>query len=193
MRILDSAIATAVAAPVVRGVYFVRLCFDSGDAAWHSGFGDFTFGGVTYKGVGTLSSVSTISEGTGVKASGVSVGLSGIKEEVVALLLGEPYISRKAYIYFMPLDDEDQPVCATPQLLFRGTMDSIEGKMGASASFTVTLKSRFADWERPVKILYTDVQQQQNHPGDLGLEFMAQLSQKKIIWPRAAYLPDSRD
>lgn len=193
MRTLDTAISAAMPAPVVRGIYFVKLCFDSGNACWHSGFGNIEFGGDTYLGVGTLSNISAIKEEPGVKAAGVSVGLSGIKEEIVALLLLEPYINRKAYVYFVPLDEGDRPVSATPKLLFRGTIDSISGEQGANASFSVTLKSRFADWERPIKILYTDVSQQQLHPGDRGMEYIAQLSQKKIIWPRAAFLPDARD
>lgn len=193
MRSLDSAISTAVTGPVVRGIYFVRLCFDSGTVGWHSGFGDIAFDGVTYKGVGVLSSVSGVKEEPGVKASGVTVGMSGIKEEIVSLLLGQQYINRKAYIHFTPLNEEDEPVTATPHLVFRGTMDNINGTMGANAGFTISLKSRLADWERPRKVLYTDVEQQELYPGDRGMEYIAQISQKKIIWPRAAFLPDPRD
>lgn len=193
MRVTDVATETAMQSDNVRGIYFVKLAFDSGSACWHSGFGDISFGGDTYLGAGTLSSIGSIKEESGVKASGALVGLSGVKEEIVALLLLEPYINRKAYIYFVPLDENDQPVSATPTLLFRGTMDNITGSMGASASFSVTLKSRLADWERPIKILYTDVEQQQLHPGDRGMEYIAQLSQKKIVWPRAAFMPDARD
>lgn len=191
MRTVDTAISNATIASVVRGIYYVRLHFDSGVAAWHSGFGNLSLDGHTYTGVGVLSSVSVIKEEPGVKAAGASVGLSGIKEEIVSLLIGEPHLNRKAYIHFSPLDEGDQPIGA-PVLLFRGTMDSIDGTMGASASFNVTLKSRLADWERPRKILYTDVEQQRLYPGDRGLEYVAQISQKKFIWPRAAFLPDPR-
>jgi hypothetical protein len=182
-----------MASPVVRGIYFVRLHFDAGLVAWHSGFGDIWLDGVPYQGAGTLSSVSVVKEEPGIKAAGVSVGMSGIPEEIVALALGQQYINRKAYVHFTPLDDGDQPVIAAPVLLFRGTMDSINGTMGSNAGFTITLKSRLADWERPRKVLYSDVEQQQLYPGDRGMEYMAQLSQKKIIWPRAAFLPDPRD
>jgi hypothetical protein len=179
-------------APVVRGIYYVKLAFDSGNACWHTGFGNYEFGGDTYLGVGTIASVSPIKEESGVKASGATVGLSGIKPEITALFLSEPYINRKAWIYFMPLDEGDQPVCATPKMLFFGKMDDISGNKGAASGFTVSIKSRFTDWERSRKSLYTDVEQQRLHPGDRGLEYVAQLSQKKIIWPRAAFLPDTR-
>ena len=87
MRTPNAAITAAVAAPVVRGIYYVKLAFDTGSACWHSGFGDYTFGGDTYLGAGTLSNVTPIKEESGVNASGAAVGLSGIKQEVVALLL----------------------------------------------------------------------------------------------------------
>lgn len=181
-----------MAAGVVRGIYFIKLAFDSGNACWHSGFDDYAFGGDTYLGAGLLSTISTIKEESGVKAAGASVGMSGVDPTIVSLFLSEPYINRKAYIYFMPLDEGDQPVTATPYLLFKGTIDNISGEMGASPRFSVSLKSRFADWERPLKSLFTDVEQQRLFPGDKGFEYVGQLSQKKIIWPRAAFLTDPR-
>lgn len=193
MRSLETAVSNALVANVVKGIYFVRLNFDEGAVGWHTSFGDITYDGLTYKGVGALSSISSIKEESGVKASGCNVGISGIKEEIVALFVGTNYINRKAFIFFLPLDEQDRPVSITPKLLFRGSMDNISGVMGRNAGFSVTLKSRFADWERPRKILYTDVMQQKLYPGDLGMEFIAQLSQKKVIWPRAAFLPDPRD
>jgi hypothetical protein len=160
---------------------------------WHSGFGTISLGGIDYVGAGALSSISVVKEETGIKAAAVTVGISGIKTEVVSLLLGQAYLNRKTYVHFVPLDEGDQPVTVHAALLFRGTMDEISGTMGSTASFSVSLKSRLSDWERSRKVLYTDVEQQQLHPGDRGMEFIAQISQKKIIWPRAAFLPDPRD
>jgi len=193
MRNPEATIAAAMIDTVVRGIYFVKLAFDSGNACWHSGFNNIEFNGDTYIGVGTLSNVSPAKEESGVKASGATVGLSGIKEEIVSLLLSEPYLNRKAYIYFVPLNEEDMPVVTSPYLLFRGSIDDVSGIMGENASFSVQLKSRFADWERYRKLLLTDIEQQRIHPGDRGLEYISQISQMKIIWPRAAFLPDARD
>ena len=193
MRSVDTTISAAVAAPVVRGIYFIRLCFDSATVGWHSGFGTISLGGIDYVGAGALSSISVVKEETGIKAAAVTVGISGIKTEVVSLLLGQAYLNRKTYVHFVPLDEGDQPVTVHAALLFRGTMDEISGTMGSTASFSVSLKSRLSDWERSRKVLYTVVEQQQLHPGDRGMEFIAQISQKKIIWPRAAFLPDPRD
>lgn len=193
MRTIDAALLAALSAETVRRVYLVRLVFDSGTVAWNTGLRDITYDGVTYLGLGNITSISATKEESGVKASGLTVGINGIDPVVVALMLTEPYINRPAYIHYTLLNDQDQQITGNPVLLFRGTMDSIQGTQGASASFQVSLKSRLADWERPRKCRYTDAEQQRLHPGDKGFEFVGQMEQAKIIWPRAAFLTDPRD
>lgn len=193
MRTIDAGILAALSAETVRVVYLVRLVFDSGTIAWNSGFRDIVYDGVTYLGLGELTTMSAAKEETGMKASSYSVGISGIKPEIVSLMLSEPYINRPAHIHYTLLDDQDQVITGTPVMLFRGSMDNIEGTFGTSAGFTVSLKSRLADWERPRKCRYTDAEQQRLHTGDKGFEFVGQMEQSRIVWPRAAFLPDPRD
>ena len=193
MKTIDAALLAGLAAGTVRRIYLVRLDFDGGTIGWNSGFRDISFGGVNYLGLGEITSLSAVKESAGVTASGLTVGISGIKSEVISLMLSEPHINRPAYVYYTLLDEEDRQLTGNPILLFRGTMDSIDCEQGASASFSVSLKSRLADWERARTVRYTDAEQQKMHPGDKGFEFVGQLEQSKIIWPRAAYLPDLRD
>lgn len=193
MRSLDSAIAAQSILPVVRRIYFVRLEFDGGTIAWHSGFGDIIFDGHTYNGGGNFGSISSVKEAAGVKSAFVSVKVTGIKPEIISLAQTEPYINRKAYIHMTMLDESDVPLIATPMLVFKGSIDAINGTLGKDASFDISIKSRLADWERPRKIRYSDADQQKVHPGDKFFEFVPQLSQRKLVWPRAAFLPDPRD
>lgn len=193
MRTLDQALADASKAAVARFLVMVRIDFDSGTKAWHSGFGDITLDGKTYYGIGNVGSISPVKEEPGTKSSSLSVEITGIRTEVVALMLNEPYMNRPAWVHLQLLDDQDRPLIATPLLIFKGSLDSIEGTMGATASFTLSIKSRLADWERPRKLRFSDADQQRLYPGDRGLEYVAQLSQKQLVWPRAAYLPDPRD
>jgi hypothetical protein len=199
MRVIDSGILAALTAETVRFIYMVRIDFDSGTVAWNSGFRDITYGtdplgaSVVYMGLGEVSSISGVSEELGVKAASLNVGMFGIKPETVALILGEPYVNRKAFVYFTLLDENDVQIAGAPVLIFRGTINQPSGDMGASASFTIELSSRLADWQRPRASRYTDAEQQKLHPGDKGMEFVAELSKRKLIWPRAAFLLDYRD
>lgn len=193
MRTIDEAILTALSAETVRRVYLIRLDFDSGTVGWNTGFRNIVLDGVTYYGLGNVTSISAAKEEAGVKASGLTVTISGIDPAIVALLLSEPYINRPAYVHYVLLDEQDQVITGTPVLYFRGSMDSIQGSQGTTASFDISLKSRLADWERPRKSRYSDAEQQKLYPGDKGFEFVGQMEQARIVWPRAAFLPDMRD
>lgn len=193
MRTLDAAITTAIAAATVRPLIMVRVDFDSGTLAWHSGFGVVTLDGVNYLGLGTLGSISQVTEQPGVQSSTITLNVSGIDPAVVALALTEPYINRKCYVHLTFLNEEDEPLVATPILIFEGTLDQIEGQMGAEALFRLTVKSRLADWERVRKLRYTDADQQKLYPGDKGMEYIPQMSERMLIWPKKKFLPDPRD
>lgn len=192
MKSIDAGILSALSAETVRAIYLVRLDFDGGTIGWNSGYRDITYGGATYLGLGDITSIAAVKEEVGIKSATLAVGVSGIDPTIVSLLLSEPYINRQASVHYTLLDAEDQVISGSPVLLFRGTIDSIEGTFGSTASFTVSLKSRLADWERVRMVRNTDAEQQRAYPGDKGFEFVAQMEQAKIIWPRAAFLPDVR-
>jgi len=192
MRTLHTDMANAIKAPVVRWIWFVKLGFDSGDLGWSTAHRPITYDGLTYLAAGPLGTIGAVAEDIGVKSRTISVTLSGIKSEVVALLLGEPYINRPAAIYAAVSDANWSFDTNKIKLVFRGTMDSISGETGNTASFTVEIKSRLADWERERKLLYSDSDQQRLFPGDNGFNFVPQLSQRQIIWPQAAFFPDPR-
>jgi hypothetical protein len=192
-RTLSSAILTAFGlASVPRMLLLVRLDFDSGSVCWNSSLRPLVYGGKTYMGAGALGAVADCTESAGVKASGLTVSLSGVKAEIIAALLTEPYLNRPAYIHMALLDGNDAFTSADVALLFVGKIDAITGVQGRQPSFSVSIKSRLADWERSRSFKYTDADQQRVSAGDKGMEYIPQLSQKKIIWPLAAFLPDSR-
>jgi hypothetical protein len=57
---------------------------------------------------------------------------------------------------------------------------------GDTASITVQAESRFIELERTHERRYTDQDQQQLYPGDLGLEYVAGLQDKEIAWGQVA-------
>jgi len=193
MRSITAPFQTAIEADVIRWLWFVKLEFDSGTVGWSNAYRQITYDGFTYLAAGPLGSIGTVEEAPGVKSSSVAITVSGVTETVISLLLSEPYINRPASIYAAVTDEDwsfDSTLC---KLMFRGTMDNINGVMGQNPAFTITLKSRLGDWERQRSFKYSDADQQRIYPGDLGFNFIPQLSQKQIIWPRAGFLLDPRD
>lgn len=192
-RTLPTAVTNAIDDAKVALVYLVKIEFDSGDLCYHTGTGSLSYNGDTYIGAGTLGSVDPVSEEQGVTVSSVNLGLSGVTDAIISLLLSEPVLNRPASIYLAMLDSELQFDSAAVFLLFSGRVDTITGEQGANASFNVSVRNRLADWDRVRKVVYSDAEQQALYPGDKGFEFVPQMGQKKLIWPRAAFQPDPRD
>lgn len=193
MRPLTAAMETGMIQPVVRPIYLVRMDFDSGTVAWNSGFRNFDYDGATYVASGNLGSIGSVKEEPGVKAAGITITVSGIKPEIVGLLLSESYLGRRCLVHCALTEEDglfDPDKCV---LLFTGKLDAVTGISGKTASFSISVRSRLSDWERPRVLRYTDADQQKLYPGDKGMEFIPQLSQRKIIWPLATFLPDPRD
>jgi hypothetical protein len=63
-------------------------------------------------------------------------------------------------------------------------MDTCDLEIGETATITLTIQNRLADWERPRLRRYTDEDQQSVYDGDLGLQFVAQMAEKTIYWGR---------
>lgn len=192
-RGLHQVLKAAVASSQARLVYMARLAFDSGVLAWHGGLGDVSYDGTLYHAAGPLAGVSTLQESPGAKPNTLTLTLSGLDDEVVNAVVDEPYLGRQGRVYIALVDESYRIDPEYVALWFVGALDAPSGTYGQTASFSVPLKSRLADWERPRSLKYTDADQQSLYPGDRAFEFIPQMSQKKLIWPRAKYLPDPRD
>lgn len=188
-RDIDASVVAASQDEVYRDVVLVRLAYDSGDVLvcstpfdldwdWDGDAADETF-----KGVGELGSYSQADEGTELRAYTRVLKLSGVPAANLALALGENYQGRDARIWYAFLD-EDHQIIGTPVLEFRGRMDVQPIKLGDTREIALTLRSRLADWETESIRRFTNEDQQAEYPGDLGLEFVAQMKEKELIWGR---------
>ena len=180
MRDLHADTLAALSQPNVRWIVMVRMHLDSGVITWHTGYNDFTFDGYEYLAVGHLGTLSKLDESSEAKPNKIKVGMSGINDSMVALLLGEEFLGRWAYVH-LAVCDEAWQVIGDPILWFYGKMDPPGGKQGATAEFEVTINSRLADWDRQLVEIYSDVDQQARFPGDLGLEFAEQVAANGLV------------
>ena len=109
-RSLSAEMLAVATADIVRPIYLVKAEFDSTPPEdrnlylW-SGFGDLTFNGKNYLGVGNLLSISAVDESTDLTATGASIVLSGIQSTLLAIARDEDYQGRPITIYLGALDD----------------------------------------------------------------------------------------
>ncbi len=186
-RGLSVAAQTAVAGETVIRSVAVALDFPSGVARWNSSPSDITIGGETFLGVGTLGTISATEEGIELRSYGMTVGITGVPRDAIALALGQAYQGRPGTIWEVVLDSSTWQPVADPLVIFRGRMDQMDITLGSTAEVTVKLENRLTDWERPKIRRYTDADQRKRDPNDGSFRFLPATTEKEIIWPARSF------
>jgi len=185
-RSLESGMSTAVAADLVRPIFLCQLAFPSGNVNLWSGIGDLTVDSVDYVGAGTLLGVSDISESSDVQANGIRVSLSGIASPIITKARDEDYQGRELKILLGAMDSSNS-VIDDPVVVFSGFMDTMTiNDAGETAIISVTAENRLIEFEKTRVRRYTAEDQKIEYPNDKGLEFVAEMAEKEIIWGRNA-------
>jgi hypothetical protein len=186
-RGLSAAALTAIAQEnVVRSVA-VALDFPAGIVRWNASPADITIDGNTFLGVGALGTISAAEEGQELRSYGLTVGITGIPRDAIALALGQNYQGRQGTVWEVILDAVAWTVIASPIVIFRGRMDQMDIALGDTAQVLVKLENRLADWERPKISRYTYLDQQLRDPGDGSFRFLPATTDKEIVWPSRSF------
>lgn len=185
-RLMSSEMIAASQEAVVRPVYLARLDYISAPilvcSAPFSMFWDWNGDGSDneFIGVGNLGAVSEVEEGAELQSYSMTLEMSGLDTASLAIALGEHYQQRDARIW-LALLDENNEIIGAPTLKFRGRIDTQEIDFNQS-TISVTIASRLLDWQRPRIRRFTNQDQQAVYPGDKGLEFVAQMEEKELLW-----------
>lgn len=165
----------------------IEMDFPSGFVRINGSPTSLYLGGNEFLGVGGLGAITVVEEAAELRAYDLSVQLSGVPRDSVALALTEAYQGRRGTVWEVPLDRSTWQPVADPIIVFRGRMDQMDIRIGDTATISVKLLNRLADWDRPRIRRYTDADQQAKHPGDNGFRFVATTTEKTIEWPSKAY------
>ncbi len=164
-------------------IIFVKMELDSGDIRLWNGKGSTDFGGEAYTGLGDFGQISEIVSSIDARPFSISYELSGIvgTNDMIAEAEAEDVIGRAITIWIGYLDSSYALVSA-PTIEFRGRMDTMPIKLGATITVGVTAESRLADWYRSKIRRFTDRDQKQEFPSDKGYEFSIVGLSREIIW-----------
>jgi hypothetical protein len=166
-RDITAPVSNALDDAVITPFFAVDLDFDSGPLYVWSGYGDLVIGAKTYLGAGTLLNISSVTETTEMDAK---------------VALQEPYQGRECLIYFGVTSNPSDYV-----EVFSGELDQMNIEEGAeTAVVSVTAENVLVKLERPVVRRFSDQDQKSRFPNDKGLEFVAGLQDKEILWGRVA-------
>lgn len=184
-RTMSSGMQTAVEADLVRPIILVSCAFDSGDLNIWNGIGDLTVNFVDYVGAGTLLNIGEIAESSELQANGITVTLSGITDPLLAKARDEDYQGRELTVKMGAMDAANA-VITDPITVFSGFMDTmVINDSAETATIQVNVENRLIEFERTRVRRYTAEDQKIDYPTDKGLEFVAEMSEKEIIWGRS--------
>jgi hypothetical protein len=177
--------AMAIASEV-RPLILVEALFDSNAPTSYlylwNGIGSLSYDSKTYVGAGNLLSISGVSENVELRASGITVQLSGISDPLLAKAKTEDYQGRELLVKLGGFDSNDN-VISSPTVIFSGFMDTMtitEG--GETGTIAVTVENRLIEFEKTRVRRYTDNDQRIEYPADDGLEYVSQIQEKAIVW-----------
>ena len=184
-RTLTTAMSNAVDDEVVRPFYLIHMNLDSGDGGtlyFWSGVGTFSYDSNSYLGAGNFLRISAIQETTEVQANGLKVGLSGVNSSLITAARDADYQGR-VLTAKLGLMDSSNSVISDPVVVFEGFMDvmSITDK-GEACDISVSVEHRLIEFDRERVRRLTDADQQIDHSGDKGFEFIAEIQEKEIAW-----------
>lgn len=183
-RDITNDVATQLQAGTVEPALLYEGEFASGFVRLWSGLGPLSWSGHTWTGVGTLGGISDIEETAEIKASGITVTLSGIPSDLIAAVLSDARHGKAGRIYLAFF--ASGAIVSDPTLIFEGRLDvpSID-EGGDSASISITYESELMDLERARERRWTPEDQAIDHEGDKGFDYVASLQDAQIVWGRS--------
>lgn len=174
----------AMQARIIRPALFVEANFISGPVYLWTGYGSIAWNGQTWLGAGNLGSVSIIEEVSTVEAKGITLVMNGIPLNLLTSVMTDFRVGLPAIVHFGLFDDTNTLI-PDPITSFSGRMDQpTVSASGDSASIAINCESRLIDLNTSVERRYTNEDQQLDHPGDRGLEFVNAIQNITLYWGR---------
>ena len=185
---LDASITNRLGADHQQLFFAVKAEFDTSTIAVWSGQGDITIDSLAYSGAGSLLGISDVTENSEMQSNGISISLSGMDSTVLTYALSETYQNRPITLlmgYIMGGANES----AGELVLFRGRMTALSiGDTPDGATVTIQAENRLADLNRPSHYRYTKESQNFLYPNDVGLNRIASLQDKEVVWGKKSVI-----
>lgn len=186
-------VATAMAQDTVNLVLAAEILFDSGPTRVHTGTGNVVIENNNYIGLGILGQVDSVKEQNNTSATQLNLTMAGLDSNMIATILNENCVGRKASMFVGVLDDDFN--LTDYDVVFRGKIRNTALIAGSKGAINVTVSNIFEEWARAKAWRYTDESQRQLNGGDRIFRYVAQMADYSIYWgskkdaPPFRYIP----
>jgi hypothetical protein len=169
----------------IKPVLFLKMQFNTGPIFVWSGIGTLNWNGQQWIGLGQLGTISAVEESSELAAVNVTFTLTGIPQDLIQDALNEVRQGNPVQLWFGTLGD-DNNVLADPLQIFAGRMDTPTIDEGAATStISISVENRLIDLNRARERRYTNQDQQIDHPGDLGFQYVQFIQTWNGTWGKA--------
>lgn len=163
---------------------FVDAQFDGGRWLTWAGNGTVTYDGLEWLGIGQALQISDVSVSPDGEMSGVSLTLSGVSPEILAIAEAEPYQRRPARVLWVFFDAAWQPVShITYASGLCDLMTSDEDP--ASPTVTMTVEPRTLDLQRPAVVRLTPEDRRSIYPAETGFDLLQAGVETEFVFGKA--------
>ena len=183
-RTIGSTFSTQLSSSQTRPFYAVEFLYSLPLRMW-TGYGEFVILGNDYLGLGNLVSISQVSESADIKATGITINVSGLDTSILSAGFNETQQGTIVNVYFGVLTTTSNALAIvdTPYQIFSGTVDTVNiSEEGDVSSIQYGIESKLISLEKALDFRYTDQDQKFFFPNDKGLEFVDDLQDKTIDW-----------
>lgn len=186
-RVMSSDLLAAFQSNQLLPVCFVQMQFRSEFIYIWTGYGSVTWNAITWQGLGDLLKIDVIEEGATVSARGIAITLSGIRSADLSEFLADFAIGGAVTIYlgaYYP--NAPTTIIPDPVAAWSGLMDSPTVEVdGFTATIVLACENALVEMNVSVERRYTNEDQQIDHPGDIGFQFVNALQEQNIYWGTA--------
>ena len=183
-RAVDAGVEADTLAESLYPIFLVEMQFSGGTVNFWTGFGNLSWDGKTWAGVGNFGKVSPVEETIRVRAAGVKFVLSGIPSDILAIAFNQTYQGRPALFYFGTLD-VDAKLTGDPTLVFSGRMDVMEiDEQETTATISMTIENELIDLERPRVFRYTPEDHKKYFTDDTFFDQVSTIQDVVLKWGR---------
>jgi len=176
---------TALEAPVVRVVYFVKFDFLSGSVRASTLNQNIVWDGYTWTGMGLIAGISAIEESDAVEAKALSFSLDINSPSILALAVGsvEEYRGKTVSMWMCPLDEDFKPI-DTPIPCWNGYMDTVVSGIAEDGKGNITMKCETNPYglKRSPVMRLSAAQVKIANPTETGLDQLNDLITTTQLW-----------
>ena len=172
---------SAIQSNQLQPALFVSVQFASTTVYVWSGNSSISWNGHTWFGAGSLLQITMIEDGSNVEARGITITLSGLDPSILHDFLEEYQIGMAAMVYLGAFSGGT--LIPDPIVCFPARTDAPSIDIGPDTiAISLNAETRLLEMNIAVDRRYTQDDQQLDHPGDNGFNFVPGLQFTAIYW-----------